>query len=188
MVKATFHYSIQLQTENLVFDQVCDQVFDKFVRVSDTLSTSFLLFLSKTWSRTCCINLDMSRMMQQVRWFVRVLDKWNVEKNRFEPANEPVEAGFSLVILLFLECTDPYRLVSLASNSGNRVIRTIYLCLSLIYCLTHVECFRLLEQSILFEASLQLAFDLLSTCFRPACDTLTQVCDQVCSQVCSLLE
>jgi len=40
--------------------------------------------------------------MQQVRWFVRVLDKWNVEKNHFEPANEPVEAGFSLRILLFV--------------------------------------------------------------------------------------
>jgi len=33
---------------------------------------------------------------------VRVLDKWNVEKTRFEPANEPVEAGFSLRILLFV--------------------------------------------------------------------------------------
>jgi len=40
--------------------------------------------------------------LQQVRWFVRVLDKWNVEKTRFEPANEPVEAGFSLRILLFV--------------------------------------------------------------------------------------
>jgi len=40
---------------------------------------------------------------QQVRWFVRVLDKWNVEKKtRFEPANEPVEAGFSLRILLLM--------------------------------------------------------------------------------------
>jgi len=28
----------------LVFDQVCSQVFDKFVRVCDTLSTSFRLF------------------------------------------------------------------------------------------------------------------------------------------------
>jgi len=55
--------------------------------------------------------------MQQVRWFVRVLDKWNVEKNRFK-----------------------------------QVCRW------------------------------------LSTCFRPACDTLTQVWDQVCSQVCSWLE
>jgi len=44
----------------------------------------------------------MSRLMQQVRWFVHVLDKWNVEKNRFEPANEPAEAGFSLRILLFV--------------------------------------------------------------------------------------
>jgi len=40
--------------------------------------------------------------MQQVRWFVRVLNKWNVENTRFEPANEPVEAGFSLRILLFV--------------------------------------------------------------------------------------
>jgi len=55
--------------------------------------------LSKTWSPTCCINAAGS---QQVRWFVRVLDKWNVEKNRFEPANEPGEAGFSLRILLFV--------------------------------------------------------------------------------------
>jgi len=40
---------------------------------------------------------------QQVCWFVHVLDKWNVvKKTRFEPANEPVEAGFSLHILLFL--------------------------------------------------------------------------------------
>jgi len=38
--------------------------------------------------------------MQQVRWFMRVLDKWNVGKTRLEPANEPVEAGFSLRILL----------------------------------------------------------------------------------------
>ena len=68
---------------NLVFDQVYSQVFDKFVRVCNMLSTRFRLFLSKTWSRTCCINLDMSRLMQQVRWFVRVLDKWNVEKNPF---------------------------------------------------------------------------------------------------------
>jgi len=44
----------------------------------------------------------LSRLMQQVRWFVRVLDKWNVEKTRFEPANEPLEAGFSLRILLFV--------------------------------------------------------------------------------------
>ena len=48
----------------------------------------------------------MSRLMQQVRVqvgsFVRVLDKWNVEKNRLKPANEPVEAGVSLRILLFV--------------------------------------------------------------------------------------
>jgi len=38
--------------------------------------------------------------MQQVCWLVRLLDKWNVEKTRFEPANEPVEAGFSLLFII----------------------------------------------------------------------------------------
>jgi len=41
---------------------------------------AFDLFGRKTWSRTCCINVDMSTLMQQVRWFVRLLDKWNVEQ------------------------------------------------------------------------------------------------------------
>jgi len=47
----------------------------------------------------------MQQVRNKVRWFVRmrVLDKWNVEKKtRFEPANEPVEAGFSLRILLLM--------------------------------------------------------------------------------------
>jgi len=57
---------------NLVFDQLCSQVFDKLVRVCDTLSTSFRLFCQKP-----------GREPQQVRWFVRVLDKLNVEKNPF---------------------------------------------------------------------------------------------------------
>ena len=43
----------------MVYDKVFSQVFDKFVRVCDTLWTRFRLFLSKTWSRTCCINLDV---------------------------------------------------------------------------------------------------------------------------------
>jgi len=47
------------------------------------------------------VEIDVAGL-QQVRWFVRVLDKWNVEKTRFKPANEPVEAGFSLRILLFV--------------------------------------------------------------------------------------
>jgi len=50
---------------DLVFDQVCSQDFDK-VRVCDTLSTFFC------------------RKPQQVRCFVHVLDKWNVEKTRFK--------------------------------------------------------------------------------------------------------
>ena len=91
------------------------------------------------------------------------------------------------------ECTDVHseitvrRLISLAFISGSIVLYASYLCLSPIYCLTHVECFRFfMTVNIDFvwrrlEASLQLACDLLSTWFRPACDTLTQVCNQVCS-------
>jgi len=44
----------------------------------------------------------MSRLMPQACWFVRVQDKWNVGKIRFAPANERVEAGFSLRILSFV--------------------------------------------------------------------------------------
>jgi len=51
---------------NLVFDQICSQVFDKFVRVCDTLSTSFRLSLSKTWSRTAAGSLvrALARQME----------------------------------------------------------------------------------------------------------------------------
>jgi len=38
-------------------------------------------------------------------------------------------------------CT--YRLISLAYSSGSRVLYASYLCLSLIYCLTNMQCFRL---------------------------------------------
>ena len=40
------------------------------MRVCDTLSTSFRLFFCR----------KRGRERQQVRWFVRVLDKWSVEK------------------------------------------------------------------------------------------------------------
>ena len=111
--KATFHYSSQLQT--WLQPWFSTRFTARFSTSScglrhafDTLST----FVSKTWSRTCCINLDEidAAGSQQVCWFVRVLDKWNVEKNRFKQVRS-----------------------------------------------------------------------WLSRCFRPACDTLTQVCDQVCS-------
>jgi len=114
------------------------------------------------------------------------------KKTRFKPANEPVEAGFSLRILLFVlimtsltekNCYERawfytqkrmYRFMSLAFISGSIVLYASYLCLSLIYCLTHVECFRFFMATNIdfvwrrFEASLQLAFDLLSTCLRHA--------------------
>jgi len=98
--KATFHYSSQLQTWLQTWFST--RFAARFSTISCGFATCFRHFLSNTWSRTCCINLDMSRLMQQVRWFVRVLDKWNVEKTRFKPANEPVEAGFLLRILLFV--------------------------------------------------------------------------------------
>jgi len=70
--------------------------FDFFVEnlVANLLQTNLL-------HQSRHVEIDAAGL-QQVRWFVRVRDKWNVEKNRFEPANEPVEAGFSLRILLFV--------------------------------------------------------------------------------------
>jgi len=61
---------------NLVFDQICSQVFDKFVRVCDTLSTSF----RPAFDFLC---RKPGREPEQVRWFVRLLYKWNLEKNPF---------------------------------------------------------------------------------------------------------
>ena len=67
----------------------------------DTLSTFFVENLvANLLHQSRHVEIDAAGS-QQVRCFVCVLDKWNVEKNRLEPANEPVEAGFSLRILLF---------------------------------------------------------------------------------------
>ena len=57
------------------------------MRVCDILSTFFVE------------NLVANQVRSR---FVRVLDKWNVEKKPVSRANEPVEAGFSLRILLFV--------------------------------------------------------------------------------------
>ena len=101
----------------------------------------------------------------------------------------------------------------------------ISVCMSLIYCLTHVECFRLFLAANIVAAPINFRqraqymyykqrlwrlcppycekevgflghvthvtgeitrFE--ATCFRHACDTLTQVCDQVFHQICSWLE
>ena len=51
-------------------------------------------------------------------------------------------------------CT--YRLISLAFISGRIVLYASYMCLSLIYCLTHVECFRFfLAANIVMAPKLQ---------------------------------
>jgi len=130
--------------------------------------------------------------------------KWKnaMKKLDFTPKNV-INCVHNEPALWDTECTDDrrpswsyytYRLISLAFIFGSIVLYASYLRLSPIYCLTHVECFGFFMAANIdfvwsrFEASLQLACDLLSTCFRPACDTLTQVCNQVCSQVCSLLE
>jgi len=66
----------------------------------------------------------------------------------------------------------------LAFISGSVVLYASYLCLSPIYCLTHVECFRFFMAANIafvwsrFEASLQLACDLLSTCLQHTHATL----------------
>ena len=80
------------------------------------------------------------------------------KKNRFETANEPVEAGFSLLILLFLERTDVHPQILYVSTHiigfqfwKQSAVRTI-LCLSLIDCLTHVECFRFSLAANIVEA------------------------------------
>jgi len=68
----------------------------------DTLSTFFVENLvANLLHQSRHIEIDAAGS-QHVRWFARVLDKWNVEKTRFKPANEPVEAGFSLRVSFFV--------------------------------------------------------------------------------------
>jgi len=45
-----------------------------------------------------------------------------------------------------------YQLISLAFISGSIVLYASYLCLSLIYCLTHVECFRFFDLAAIIAA------------------------------------
>ena len=98
-IKAAFHYSskfstrftARFSTSSCGFATCFRHAFDFFV---ENLVANLL-------HQSRHVEIDAAGS-QQVRWFVRVLDKWNVEKNRFEPANEPVEAGFSLRILLLV--------------------------------------------------------------------------------------
>jgi len=68
------------------------QVFDKFVRVCDILSTFFV--------ENLVANLLHAAGSQQVRARVRQMECR--KKKPVSRANEPVEAGFSLRILLFV--------------------------------------------------------------------------------------
>jgi len=89
----------------MVFDQVCSQVFDKFVRVCEMLSTCFRLAFHFFVENLVANLLHQSRHDEidaagsLVRARARQME---CRKTRFEPANEPVEAGFSLCKLLFV--------------------------------------------------------------------------------------
>ena len=69
------------------------------------LSTRFRLFLLKKnlvanlLHQSRHVKIDAAGSLVRAR--ARQME-WNVEKNRFKPANEPVEAGFSLRVLLFV--------------------------------------------------------------------------------------
>jgi len=78
----------------LVFDQVCSQVFDKFVRVCDMLSTRCRLFAENQLHQSLHVEIHAAGSLVRAR--ARLME--SRKKNPFEPANEPVEAGFSLRI------------------------------------------------------------------------------------------
>ena len=59
--------------------------------VCDTLSISFRLFFR-----------EPGREPQQVRWFVRVLDKWNVEKPVLSKFAAGFRHAFDLLVTRFL--------------------------------------------------------------------------------------
>jgi len=67
LVKAAFHYSSQLQT------CFSTRFAARFSTSSCGFATCFRLFRRKPGCEP-----------QQVRWFVHVLDKWNLEKTRFK--------------------------------------------------------------------------------------------------------
>jgi len=112
-VKATFNYSSQLQTWlQTRFSTRFAASFSTsscgfatcFRNAFDTLSTFFVENLvANLLHESRHVEIDAAGS-QQVRWFVRVLDKWNVEKKHFEPANEPVEAGYSLRTVFYYSC------------------------------------------------------------------------------------
>jgi len=108
VVKATFHYSNQLQTwlQTWFSARFAARFSTCFRHAFDTLST----FSSKTWLRTCCINLDMLRLMQQVRWWCACY------------INGIQNSPSSILKLLHVS---RYQLISLAFISGSIVLRII---------------------------------------------------------------
>ena len=85
IIKATFHYSSQLQTGRKPGFRPGLQPGFRQVRAGlrhafDTLSTFFVENLvANLLHQSQYVEIDAAGL-QQVRWFVRVLDKWNVEK------------------------------------------------------------------------------------------------------------
>jgi len=87
VVKATFHYSSQLQTWlQTWFSTTFAARFSTSSCGFATrfrVSTNFQLFCRKP-----------CRELQQVRWFVRLLDKWNVENTRFKQVRSWLSTRF----------------------------------------------------------------------------------------------
>jgi len=84
----------------MVFDQVCDQVFDKFVQVGDTF-VAFDFFVENPVANL--LHQSRHAKIDAADSLVRLRDRqMECRKTCFEPANEPVKAGFSLRILLFV--------------------------------------------------------------------------------------
>ena len=99
--KATFHYSRQLQTWSKT--RFSTRFANRFSTSSCGFATCFRHFfvenlVANLLHQSPHVKIDAAGS-QQVRWVVRVLDKWNVEKTHFKPANKTVEAGFSLRVL-----------------------------------------------------------------------------------------
>jgi len=76
-VKAAFHYSSQLQTWLQTWFSSRPGLQPGFRQVLAGLRHAFDQLLTLFSRKTGC-------EPQQVRWFMRVLDKWNVEKTRFK--------------------------------------------------------------------------------------------------------
>jgi len=99
-----YHYSSQLQTwlQTWFSTRFAARFSTSSCGFATCFRHAFDFFCRKTWSRTCCINLDMSKLMQQVRWFVHVLDKRNVQKTVSSQPTNLLKLNFRYVLSVLL--------------------------------------------------------------------------------------